>query len=184
MDPNDESIPAPPDAAYGSHEEAFNALKQHGLRFGWGFRKTDSRPRHAATRTRIYYCCDKAGQCTSKAEIRDTKSRRDNCPFKLVIYQDGIQWKLKVLNENHGHPPSLDPSTHHIHRRRTPAQKEYIRSKSGAAPKEILIDLRRDDPQTLISNQDIRNERAAAAAEYLNGRSPLEALLDELSTPE
>ena len=47
-----------------------------------------------------------------------------------------------------------------------------------------MIDLRKDDPQTLISDQDIRNERAAATAEYLNGRSSLEALLDELSTPE
>ena len=184
MDPQNESIPAPLDEAYGSHEEAFNALKQHSFLFGWGFRKTDSRPRHAVIRTRIYYCCDKVGQYTSKAEVRDTKSRAYNCPFKLVIYQEGVQWKLKVLNKDHNHPPSLDPSTHHIHRRRTPAQKEYIRSRSGTAPKQILIDLRREDPQTLISDQDIRNERASAAAEYLNGRSPLEALLDEFSTPE
>src|SRR5207302_1657784 len=163
----EERIPAPPDAAYGSHEEAFNALKQHSFNYGYGFRIKESLPYGSHIKTRVYYCCDKRGQYKSQAEIRDTKSRTDNCPFKLVIYQEDIQWKLKVLNKDHSHPPSLDPSTHHIHRRRTPAQKEYIKSKSGTAPKQILVDLRKDDPQTLITDQDIRNERAAATAEYL-----------------
>ena len=44
MDPNDEIIPAPLDEAYGSHEEAYDALKQHGRYFGYGFRITKSYP--------------------------------------------------------------------------------------------------------------------------------------------
>ena len=121
MDPNDKRIPAPVDEAYGSYEEAFNALKQHGLCFGWGFYKTDSRSRYLATRTRIYYSCDKARQYTLKVEIRDIVSQADNCPFKLIIYQVDIQWKLKVLNKDHSYPPSLNLSTYYIHYKRIPA---------------------------------------------------------------
>jgi hypothetical protein len=62
--------------------------------------------------------------------------------------------------------------------------KRVHRPKSDTAPKQILIDLRKEDPRTLISDQDVWNERASATAEYPNGRSPLEALLEELSTPE
>jgi hypothetical protein len=182
MDLNEESIPIPPDTAYGSYDEAYNALKQHGLRFGYGFRIRDSRPYNSSIKTRVYYCCDKRGQYESQAQVRSTKSRADNCPFKLVIYQEESQWKLKVLNKHHSHSPSLDPRTHHVYRRRTPAQKETIRSQSHITPKDIMTTLKQDDPETLISNQDIRNERHAARVTGLNGRTAIEALLDDLSS--
>jgi MULE transposase domain len=47
-----------------------------------------------------------------------------------------------------------------------------------------MTTLKQDDPQTLISDQDIRNERYTARVKGLNGRTPIEALLDDLSSPE
>jgi hypothetical protein len=44
--------------------------------------------------------------------------------------------------------------------------------------------IRQDNLQTFISAQDIRNERIAARVDYLNRRSTMETLLDELSTLE
>jgi hypothetical protein len=42
--------------------------------------------------------------------------------------------------------------------------------------------LKQDDPQTFISDQDIRNERHAARIKDLNGRTSIEALLEDLSS--
>jgi hypothetical protein len=90
---------------------------------------------------------------------------------------------LKVTNSQHSHRRSLDLSTHHIYRRRTPTQKATIKLKSqaGVSPKRILTAIRQEDPQTFISAQDIRNKRMSARANYLNRRSSIKALLDELS---
>jgi hypothetical protein len=186
MDLNEESIPAPPDAAYNSFNEAYDALRQHGIYNGYGFRIESSRPYRSRIKTRVYYTCDKRGQYNSQARVRSTSTRTDNCPFRLIIYQKDSQWMIQVTNNQHSHGPSLNPRTHHVYRRRTPAQKETIKSlsKAGDAPKQILTAIRQADPETLISSQDIRNERASARAEYLNGRPAIEALLDELSTPD
>ena len=124
MDLNEESIPVPSDATYRLRKEAFNALKHYGIRFRYGFRIESSRPYGSRIKTRIYYSYNKARQYTSKARVRKKiTTKADNCPFRLVIYQEDSQWKPKVLNQQHSHGPSLDPSTHQIHRRRTPTQK-------------------------------------------------------------
>ena len=86
-----EEIPVPPDATYDSHDNAFNALKQHSLQFGYGFRVKDSRPYNSSIKTRIYYCCDKSGTHKSQARIRSTGTRTSGCSFKLVIFQKDDQ---------------------------------------------------------------------------------------------
>jgi hypothetical protein len=181
-----EEIPVPPDATYNSHNDAYNALKQHGLQFGYGFRIKDSRPYGSNIKTRIYYCCDKSGAYKSQSTMRKTRTRTDGCSFKLVIFQKCDQWRLEVINKHHSHPPSLNPAAHHIYRRRTTTEKETIdlMSNAGAAPKKILTALRQSNPDTLVAASDIRNDRKIIRANYLKGRPPIEALLDDLSTPE
>jgi hypothetical protein len=183
---DEESIPAPPDTAYRSYDEAYAALKEHGIRYGYGFRISASRPASSSTKTRIYFCCDKYREYNSQATIRSTSSRASGCPFKLVIHQKDDQWKLRVTNDRHNHGTSLNPSAHHVYRRRTPAQKQMIDSlsKSGVAPKHVLTQIRQDDPATFIKPQDIRNEKHSAQLNFLNGRSSIEALLDNLCSPD
>jgi hypothetical protein len=181
-----EEIPTPPNATYSSFDDAFDALKQHGLQYGYGFRVSSSRPIGAAIKTRIYYCCDKTGTHKSKARIRSTGTRTTGCSFRLIIFQEDDQWKLHVTNGDHNHPPSLNPSAHHIYRRRTSTEKEIIQSmsKAGTVPKDILTAIRQSNPDTLVAASDIQNDRKIIRADYLKGRHPIEALLDDLSTLE
>ena len=58
MESNIREIPTPPDRAYRSYEEAYNALKEHGISNGYGFRLKYSKP-YSKIKTRYYYCCDK-----------------------------------------------------------------------------------------------------------------------------
>jgi hypothetical protein len=55
---------------------------------------------------------------------------------------------------------------------------------AGVRPMQILAAIQREDRDTLISATDIRSERKAIREKQLNGRSPIETLLDELSTTD
>ena len=54
-------------------------------------------------------------------------------------------------------------------------------TKVGLNPKHIHAAILQNNPQSIISQQDVYNQRLYHRGEYLNGRTPLEALLDELN---
>jgi hypothetical protein len=55
---------------------------------------------------------------------------------------------------------------------------------AGARPMQILVAIQKEDHDTLVSATDIRSERKAVREKQLSGRSPIEALLDNLSTSD
>jgi hypothetical protein len=55
---------------------------------------------------------------------------------------------------------------------------------AGSAPRTILAALLHINSDVLISTSDISNERETARRAYLKGRSPIEALIDELNNNE
>jgi hypothetical protein len=57
-------------------------------------------------------------------------------------------------------------------------------TRAGAAPRQILTSIQQKDPGAYVAPSDIRNDRIALRASILAGRTPIEALLDELSTQE
>ena len=52
------------------------------------------------------------------------------------------------------------------------------------APKQILTAIQRQDPSIFITASDIRNDRVAIRTSYLADRTPIEALLDKLSSTD
>ena len=52
-------ITPPLDQLYGSYEEAYSALKGHGMQHGYGFVLKRSWPHNSAIKTRYYYHCDR-----------------------------------------------------------------------------------------------------------------------------
>lgn len=183
-----EGITPPPNCLYTSYEEAYNALKSHGMQHGYGFVLKESKPYKSDVKTRYYYRCDRFKDYQSKATILSTSTRATGCPFKLTIFKtkDNDQWELEVRDKHHNHGPSLNPSAHNVYRRRTPAQKDTIESMThaGVRPMQIMAAIQKEDPGTLVSATDIRGERKAIREKHLNGRSSIETLLDDLSTPE
>jgi hypothetical protein len=86
MNMSDSNILAPLDGVFQSYEEAYNALKQHGIQNGYGFRIHGSRPYGAVPKTRYYYCCDRARNYKSQVTIQTTHSYTIGCTFSLVIF--------------------------------------------------------------------------------------------------
>ena len=182
-----EDIAAPPDLLYGSNEEAYNALKTHGIQHGYGFVLKRSWPHDSDIKTRYYYQCDRFRKnFKSTAKVLSTSTRSTGCPFKLVIFKvkDSDQWKLEVQDMHHNHSRSINPSAHNVYRKRTSAQKKVIESmtNAGARPMQILAAIQKENEDTLVSATDIRSERKAIRERHLNGRSSVETLLDDLAT--
>jgi hypothetical protein len=55
---------------------------------------------------------------------------------------------------------------------------------AGARPMQILAAIQREDQSTVVSATDVRSERKAIREKHLNGRSPIETLLDDLYTAD
>lgn len=183
-----EAIPALLDLLYDSYEEAYDALKTHGMQHGYGFVLKRSKPHNSDVKTRYYYHCDRFRTYQSSASKLNTSTRATGCPFKLVIFKvkHSQQWKLEVLDKHHNHSKSISPSAHNVYRKRTTAQKEVIElmTHAGVRPMQILAAIQSEDRNTLVSATDIRGERKAIREKQLDGRSPMEALLDDLSTAD
>jgi hypothetical protein len=192
MDSNTEAIPVPPDGVYVSSEDAFEALRSHGMTHGYGFYKEKSLPAGTVVKTRYRLICDRAKNYQSKATIRSTKTRTTGCPFRATIFkikteENNDSWRLETTNPTHNHPPSSDPRVHNVHRKRTPADLKTIDSmtRAGSRPKQIFAAITQQNPETLVTPRDVRTDRQMLRNTQLNGRTPIETLLDDLkSSPD
>jgi malonate-semialdehyde dehydrogenase (acetylating) / methylmalonate-semialdehyde dehydrogenase len=135
----------------------------------------------------IYYHCDRSGVYKAHHgrnetnRLRDTGSRLTDCPFSIHANLKDSIWTIKVRNSNHNHEPT-SPVAHPIHRRPPPEVIKQVTdlTASGAAPKEIIsaVWLSTDHP---ILSKNIYNIRMDVKATNLAGKTPMEALIEQLS---
>jgi hypothetical protein len=94
------------------------------------------------------------------------------------------QWILEILHGAHNHGPSKAPTAHPAHRAAaiTPATRTQIGSLShtGLTISQILSTLRSTNPGIPLIAKDISNIVQLNRAEQLNGRTPIQSLLEVL----
>ena len=175
----------PPERIYPDFEIAEEAIKSWARNEGYGvFRGRSKKDKHKAgvTRRKVWILCDKSRESRAEAGTRRSASRKTDCPFKLTITRsiDTGLWDVEVENGEHNHPASSNPSQHPCHRKLTDEEKSLIESltRSHVPPKNILLNLLQQNPDTAVVSQDIRNERKRLRKERLSGKGPAEALLD------
>ena len=144
-------------------------------------RKKDKH-KDGATRRKVWILCDKSRESRAEAGARRSASRKTDCPFKLTVTRsiDTSLWHVRVENSDHNHPASSNPSQHPCHRKLTDEEKSLIESltHSHVPPKNILLNLLQQNPDTAVVSQDMWNERKRLRKERLNGKNPAEAVLD------
>ena len=118
--------------------------------------------------TRVVFICDRGPQRPSTSiGLRQTSSQKLDCPYRLIVTasqeQEIWKWKYRVTNNHHNHGPSLDPSAHNVHRRRTLKQQalELSISKQKAVPAREMGGFLRDEEPTspFFRPRDIYNDR-------------------------
>ncbi|PTQ46629.1 hypothetical protein MARPO_0010s0039 [Marchantia polymorpha] len=92
------------------------------------------------------------------------------------------QWGFTVKEDHHNHEPSIEMSGHPTSCRLSEATAQSVKQLAfaGVAPRQILSTLRAEDPSLFAISKTVYNAKAKQRFEVLAGRSPIQALLDEL----
>jgi hypothetical protein len=89
---------------------------------------------------------------------------------------------LEVINAEHNHEASLDMSGHPYARRLDQESRARVQEMSlaGIRPRDIANALRQSNPEQPIISKTVYNARDQVRRENLDGRTPIQALFDEL----
>jgi hypothetical protein len=181
------SLLPPPEAIYPDPATAFTAIQLHAKAHGYALIKHLQRP------TRVVFTCDRAGKYRSASQYRAThesKQRKGTgikkceCLMKVELRLDNLssQWILYILEPAHNHPPSAAPTAHPAHR--IAALLPDIRAEitklaqAGLSTSQILTTLRISNSELPLIAKDIGNIVQQMRSEQLNGRTPIQWLLE------
>ncbi|KAH9266102.1 hypothetical protein BASA84_001273 [Batrachochytrium salamandrivorans] len=174
---------APPIGQFVSRDSLIEHVRTFGAANGYGVKIARSKL------NKVYIGCDRGGNYRKRSDITgetsryNTSSRLIGCPFSVCGTKGkDDQWTLLVCNPNHNHEASRDNSAHpSLRRLNEHAQGQVMEmSKAGVRPREILSSLRQSDPSILAISQDIYSVCKRIRLENLRGRTPLQALVEEL----
>jgi hypothetical protein len=180
------SLLPPPEAIYPDPNAALAAVQLHAKQHGYALNKRSSKA------TRVIFACDRGGQYDSKGKdlrMHDSKRRQSGskkcgCLMKVELRLDSMssQWMLRVLEGAHNHGPSTAAIAHPVHRSTalTPDIRAQISGfvRSGQSISQILTNLRTSNPRIPLIAKDISNIVQQIRAEELNGRTPIQWLLE------
>jgi hypothetical protein len=104
--------------------------------------------------------------------------------MKVVLRKDKVSsnWSLEVLEAIHNHGPSIAITAYPVHRiaALTPETRASIStlSHTGLLPNQILTLLRDSNPEIPLISKDIANITQKLRLEELDGRTPIQWLLE------
>ena len=172
---------------YDSKEELFAALNQEHRQNGY----TLTIARSDLKQGTLTLKCDRGGVYRSRRNPadsdliarRNTGTRLCDCKYSIKCRSTAEgKWIAGESIYQHNHQPSQDMSGHLSVRRLTEDSSQIISvlSTSGSAPKHIISALRITEPTQVVIRKDVYNARGKMRREVLAGRTPIQALLDDL----
>src|SRR2546429_9222733 len=93
------------------------------------------------------------------------------------------QWNLSIKNAEHNHPPSGYMSGHPTYRQLNEQNMQIVRSMSsaGISPRQMLATLSQNNDTFTAISKTIYNPQMQIRHENLQGRTPIQSLIDELT---
>jgi hypothetical protein len=169
---------------FSTRDQAINSIKSFYIQHGFIIVIEKSRA------GKVWLKCDLGKTyrnplgLTDEIRKRQTSSRLTGCKFRIsCVYRvrDDL-WHLSPIELNHNHEPSLDLSGHSIARRLNQEEKKRVLSlaESGVGPSQILSYIKKDFNNQTTSRKEIHNFLASSRINMLNGKNPVEKLLEIL----
>ncbi|KAE8237538.1 hypothetical protein A4X13_0g8748 [Tilletia indica] len=180
------TMPPPPvEEAFDTSQIAEKYMQLWATTHGYAMVKL-----HSAKKGRcLYFICDKGGHYRSTRKLqeedrqRKTSTRKEGCSFKLRINSTNSGWIIAVQCPIHtGHEPTTSLLAHPILRRFDVASREQVLElvRHGSSTRHIVPLLAQRNPPLLCTSKDIANLIQTYRREVLQGRPPVEALLEWL----
>ncbi|OJD24343.1 hypothetical protein ACJ73_04300, partial [Blastomyces percursus] len=143
--------------------------------------------------SRYLLACDRSGPYKTPHGIAFenrqrvlTSTRKTDFPFRLNAKKGYDEWIITVKDSSHNHPLSLDSRAHPMHRLRSLSEGicYMIRDlvKSAVPPCSIRTVLNKRFQRVPLTARDIYNINAELLRGELKGRTPTQALIDELTS--
>ncbi|POW03086.1 hypothetical protein PSTT_11330, partial [Puccinia striiformis] len=179
-------IPAPPEQSFGSRDECFESIQTWARinRFAISTARSytvndEVRVIYRCDKSGVYRPHRKKKKDSTEASAEENgtasnepatgarkpakgppknanKSRKTNCPFKMVLTHNPTtkMWDLVVDEAAHNHAPSDHPSAHYMHRRFTIEQKSTINkwTNAGVMPLKVKNGMMQDTSTPLYAN--------------------------------
>ena len=122
---------------------------------------------------------------TFNVGARERQARIINCPFSCVLSWSKAtdSWRLRVRNAAHNHEPSVSRSMHWRWRRLDMKRHREIvvdMLTRGIPPRMIIQTLRQEYPLLAVQPRDIYNLKRRLHLEFLEGRTPIQALIEAI----
>ena len=182
----------PPSPAFLTLDSAFEFLQAFARDHGVAFVKARTAKPYIingkSTPTKINLVCDRGARRPSTSiHLRQAATRKIGCQFELFIscnIKTNSPWTYSVTNGRHNHGPSLDPSAHVVHRRRTPTQTKMIENLSqhkAIGAREVLDVILTSTPgPAFIKQKDVYNDRQKLRKAKLEGLTPTQQWINLL----
>jgi len=179
----------PEEGEYISLTRAESVVRQHAKYHGYALSRVSlKKDKHTPPMIRRRDLrCSRGGKKRGEGVKRSTGTRMTECAFEIRIHRTEYgTWKVRIHNPTHNHEPSSNLSEHSQYRRPTVEEKTAIQSlhASGVAPRFIVSTLLERNPDTAVTTREVYNEIAKARKERLNGLTPIEALIMELTNDD
>ena len=176
--------PPPTHPTYDTLEEATAAINTHAYAQGYAVMRRSSKKRRGAIYQALLACTKSGTDRTRREEaprVRNTSSRKTNCPFLLRLDLAGGVWVVTVVRAGHNHWAAR-PGALPQHRALDPGALAVVQdlTESGVGAREVAAAVARTDPGALFTNRDIYNARARLREEALGSMTALQALVAQL----
>lgn len=143
------------------------------------------------SKNRVTLACSRGGVYRNKLKLKDDERRRKthtkliDCPFKIIMSMKQGSWRVREIQGEHNHNCTENIGIPTF-RRPNEVEKQRIRELgvSGVPPKAILSTLRPEFGNYRTTAREVYNELTKYRAEFLAGRSPIQALIDHVSSEQ
>jgi len=175
-----------------SLEEAESAVQSYARQHGFVAVRLRSKKNSNGIFHKVWLCCIRGGKhknwrlyLTEDTRSKLTRTRKTSCPWLALLKRgpgDDATWTINITDDTHNHETSLDDLSSFPSVRQMTTEESHLlkdMSKAGSTPRVILSTLRLRNPDSLLVSDDVYNARKKIRMQELNGRTPIEALLDE-----
>lgn len=157
--------------------------------YGISIRRSLTNATTGEKRKVILMCC-RRGKAKEPLmqQLRASASSKCDCQWEAHIDKDPItkRWAFTRIEQDHNHDPTDEISAiaSARNRRLDEAMLLKISNFSSLAPRDILYQLRKDDPNCIIQIEDIYNARKELKIRRVGSYSPSQYLLSQLKREE
>ena len=135
---------------------------------------------------KVILICDRGREYKATNTIRATGSKKINCSFQLEgkYSKEYNHWMLKVICDEHNHPPAQHLEGHPFARRLSVDETRLVAdlTRKNVTPRNILSTLKEQNKNNVSVIKTVYNAQQKIRMDSQAGKTPMQVLMSHLHT--